>query len=161
MIHYDTQQMKLYSIEAERSLLGNMILYDIVNAVQDSGITAADFYLDKHQVIFEAIVKMQRNYDPIDSVTLSEHLKETGQLDRIGGYEYILALTEATISQHHTKLYCKILKDRSFAREAVKVGNQLVESILSRTESIEPAAAVRTAVDQLSKLQNAEKGITQ
>ena len=157
MIHYDAQQTKLYSIEAERSLLGNMILYDIVNAVQDSGITAADFYLDKHQVIFEAIVKMQRNYDPIDSVTLSEHLKETGQLDRIGGYEYILALTEATISQHHTKQYCKILKEKALARDAVRIGNALVESILSRSSSIGPATAIHNAAVELNKLQNAEK----
>ncbi|MCR5300136.1 MAG: hypothetical protein K6D92_04485 [Erysipelotrichaceae bacterium] len=158
---YFDQDKKLFSVEAERSLLGNMILYDIMNDIQEAGITAADFYLDKHKTIFDTIAKMHRDYDPIDSVTLSERLKETGQLDRIGGYEYILSLTEATISQHHTKQYCKILKDRSFDREVVRIGNQLVESILSRSNSGEPGAAIRTAINQLSKLQNVREGETQ
>ncbi|MBR4122118.1 MAG: replicative DNA helicase, partial [Erysipelotrichaceae bacterium] len=117
-----------YSIEAEESLLGNIMLYDdTMQRVLDGGITANDFYLDKHRRIFSVMRSMYEAKEKIDSVSLSSRLKDYDILDNIGGYDYILRLSSATISSSHTKEYIRIIHDKSLLRQVIQAGNKIVE----------------------------------
>ena len=124
---------RLTDMDSETALLGNMILFDSsVNEAFESGVSAEDFYLDKHKIIFETIRSMHEEHIEIDSVTLSSRLNDEDKLDKIGGREYILKLTESSISSRHTKEYIRIILEKSFRRSRVEVGNQLVEDSLNR-----------------------------
>ncbi|MCR5300000.1 MAG: replicative DNA helicase [Erysipelotrichaceae bacterium] len=117
-----------YSIEAEESLLGNIMLYeDTMQRVLDGGITANDFYLDKHRRIFSVMRSMYEAKEKIDSVSLSSRLKDYDMLDKIGGYDYILRLSSATISSSHTKEYIRIIHDKSLLRQVIEAGSKIVE----------------------------------
>ena len=77
-----------YSIEAEESLLGNIMLYpDAMRQCVDAGVTADDFYLDKHRQIYNLMHSMYENKEKVDTVSLSSRLKDFGVYDKIGGLE--------------------------------------------------------------------------
>ena len=74
-----------YSIEAEESLLGNIMLYpDAMRQCIDAGVTADDFYLEKHRSIYNIMSVMYENKEKVDTVSLSTKLKDFAVYDKIG-----------------------------------------------------------------------------
>lgn len=139
-----------YSIEAEESLLGNIILYDdALRQAIDAGISAEDFYLEKHQSIYNIIISMYENKQKVDSVSLSTKLKDFGIYDKTGGLEYLMQLVNSTISANNTNEYIGIIKNKSLARKVIKVGEEISND----------AYDAKTGIDEM--LENVEKKVTE
>lgn len=127
-----------YSIEAEESLLGNIMLYkDAIRETVDSGITVEDFYLEKHQAIFNIMASMYEHRESIDSVSLSSKLKDFGVYDKVGGIDYLMQLANATISATNTKEYINIIKNKSLARKVIKVGEEISKDAFDSSVSVD------------------------
>lgn len=138
-----------YSIEAEESLLGNIMLYkEAMRETVESGITAGDFYLEKHQSIFNIMSAMYDNKESIDTVSLSTKLKDFGVYEKVGGIDYLMQLANATISATNTKEYINIIKNKSLARKVIKVGEEISKDAFDSSVS----------VDEM--LENVEKKVT-
>ena len=121
-----SQKSMPYSIEAEESLLGNIMLYpDAIREAVDANITAEDFYLEKHKSIYNLMSSMYENKEKVDTVSLSTKLKDFGVYDKIGGLDYLMKLANATISASNTKEYIKIVKNKSLARQIIKAGEEI------------------------------------
>lgn len=115
-----------YSIEAEESLLGNILLYaDAIVDAMENELSSNDFYLDKHQKIFTIMAGMYENHEKIDTVSLSAKLKDYGLFDKIGGIEYLMQLTSSTVGAVNTKEYIRIIKNKSISRQIIKVGDEI------------------------------------
>ncbi len=105
------------NIEAESAILGTMLLDgDSVSSVIDR-ISPDDFYQPGNQKIFSAIGNLFSGGKPIDLLTVTENLLETGELDKIGGPAYIASLTDDTIPQksrlrEHTRIIAEKAKKR-------------------------------------------------
>lgn len=123
-----SQKVMPYSIEAEESLLGNILLYSdaMVEAVEND-LLSTDFYLDKHQKIYSIMSGMFENREKIDAVSLSAKLKDFGLFDKIGGFEYITQLTDSTVGAVNTKEYIRIIKNKSISRQVINVGQLISE----------------------------------
>ena len=138
-----------YSIEAEESLLGNIMLYkEAIRETVDAGITVDDFYLEKHQSIYNLMSSMYENRESIDTVSLSTKLKDFGIYDKVGGIDYLMQLANATISATNTKEYINIIKNKSLARKVIKVGEEISNDAFNASVS----------VDEM--LENVEKKVT-
>lgn len=138
-----------YSIEAEESLLGNIMLYkDAIRETIDAGITAEDFYDRNHQTIFKLMASMYENRESIDTVSLSQKLKDFNEYDKVGGINYLMQLANATISATNTKEYINIIKNKSLARKVIKVGEEISKDAFDSSIS----------VDEM--LENVEKKVT-
>lgn len=138
-----------YSIEAEESLLGNIMLYkEAMRETVDSGITVEDFYLEKHQKIFNMMMSMYEDNKNIDSVSLSSKLKDFDIYDKVGGIEYLMQLANATISANNTKDYINIIRNKSLARKVIKVGEEISKDALDSSVNID------------DMLENVEKKVT-
>ena len=138
-----------YSIEAEESLLGNIMLYkEAIRETVDAGITVDDFYLEKHQSIYNLMSSMYENRESIDTVSLSTKLKDFGIYDKVGGIDYLMQLANATISATNTKEYINIIKNKSLARKVIKVGEEISNDAFDASVS----------VDEM--LENVEKKVT-
>ena len=138
-----------YSIEAEESLLGNIMLYkDAMREAVDSGITVEDFYLEKHQSIYNIMSSMYENRESIDTVSLTTKLKDFSIYDKVGGVDYVMQLANATISATNTKEYINIIKNKSLARKVIKVGEEISKDAFDSSVS----------VDEM--LENVEKKVT-
>ena len=113
------------SIEAEQSLIGGLMLnaqaWDKVADV----VVAEDFYRKDHRLIYTAIGKLIEDGSPCDVVTLSEHLDGRGDLEQVGGLEYLATLANETAGAANARAYAKIIRERSTLRALINAGNEI------------------------------------
>ena len=110
-----------HSIEAEQSVLGALLLSSEVHYhyVIEVGLRAEDFYREKHRLIYESIQALFDESEPIDVVTVTEHLKSRGKLDLVGGGTEIDALTAAVPAVGNLRRYAQIVHDQSLLRRVL------------------------------------------
>lgn len=143
-----SQKVIPYSIEAEESLLGNILLYpESLQETMEAGITSEDFYLEKHKRIFSMVSSMYENREKVDIVSLSSKLKDFDYFDKVGGMDYMMQLANATVSRANTKEYLRIIRNKSLARKIIRAGEDIA------TEGYDG----QSPIDEV--LENAEKKI--
>ncbi len=113
------------SVEAEQALIGGLMLnaqaWDKVADV----VVAEDFYRKDHRLIFEAIGKLVESGSPCDVVTLSENLDVRGELEQVGGLEYLATLANETAGAANARAYAEIIRERSTLRALISAGNEI------------------------------------
>lgn len=132
-----------HSDEAERSVLGSVLLS------RDAMIEIAEivnpemFYKDTHQDIFEAMKSLYENRSPIDVVTVSQWLKKKKDLKKTGGVAYLTDLVNSVPTAAHVVGYAKIVKDYYIKRQMISAGSEMVEMAFdegAETEQVLDAA---------------------
>ena len=122
-----------HSIEAERAVLGAILLnkdaFDAVSSI----VKAEDFYSDNHRVIYEAIVSIVGKNQRADYVLLSEELKKSQKLEAVGGILYLTNLTTDIVDAYNVEDHAKIVRDKAHLRKLIHVANA-VESMAYREE---------------------------
>lgn len=127
-----------YSIEAEQSLLGNIILYpESLQETMEAAIVSEDFYLDKHRRIFSIIASMYEAREKVDIVSLSSKLKDFDYFEKVGGIDYMMELTNSTVSRANTKEYLRIVRNKSMARQIIKAGEEIASEGYDGSVSID------------------------
>ena len=135
-----------YSLEAEESLLGNILLYEeAMQQCVEQGLNSNDFYLDKHRRIFSIMYSMYERKEKIDTVSLVNRLKSLDFFDKVGGMDYILHLTSATISRVNTEEYIRILREKTIARQLIETTSKIGE------ESYHPSTSIEDLLDEAEK----------
>lgn len=125
-----------HDIEAERSLLGSMLISkDACNEILSLAATD-DFYLDSHRLLFEAMQMIDSQNNPVDVTTLTSYLIDKKQLDKIGGVEYLLQLSESVPTTAHSQYYLKILQDKSLLRKLIHQSTQIIENAYDEVDNI-------------------------
>ena len=119
-----------HSLEAERAVLGGLLLdaaawFNVSDVVQ-----AEDFYRPDHRTIFDAIRALATNQKPTDAVTVSEHLDRHGQLADVGGLAYLGTLARDTPTAANVRAYAEIVHERSLLRQLIKTGTEIAPSVL-------------------------------
>ncbi len=126
----DHQSLKVppHSIEAERSVLGGLMLdtdaWDRVSAL----ITGDDFYRTEHRPIFRAMEGLAGQNKPLDIVTLAESLELHGELEAVGGLAYLTELAASTPSASNVAAYAEIVQERSTVRKLIGVAHEIADS---------------------------------
>lgn len=115
-----------YSVEAEQTVLGAMMLDNRVIATVRGKLVAESFFRADHQVIFAAICAMADDRKPVDFVTLSAHAKQAGTLDEMGGIAYLSSLWENTIPTN-ADAYADIVMERALLRSLIAAGGDIAE----------------------------------
>src|ERR1700710_87062 len=105
--------------EAEQSVLGAVLLSDKVHYayVIEEGLRADDFYRERHQVIYQSMLDLYNESEPIDVVTVTEHLRARGALEAAGGPAEIDALTAAVPAVGNLRRYGSIVREMSLLRK--------------------------------------------
>jgi replicative DNA helicase len=117
--------MPPHSIQAERSLLGGLMLDNQTwDSVADR-VTDGDFYRREHRVIYGAIRTLADREQPFDVVTLAETLEQSGELEDAGGLPYLGVIANDTPSAANVKAYAKIVRERSVLRQLISVGTEI------------------------------------
>lgn len=115
------------AIDVEEAVLGALMLEpDAYFKV--SGILNTDsFYKIDHQIIFDVISEMASRSQPIDLRTITQRLKDTNKLEEVGGPVFITRLTSKVASAAHIEHHARIIFDKYFQREIIRVCSQLQE----------------------------------
>lgn len=115
------------NIEAEKSLLGSLLLdKEAITKVADF-LNPPDFYSPKHQDIYKAILKLYEERSPVDLVTLSDELEKNKKLKEVGGASYLTTLANAVPSSAHVVQYGKIIHSRATLRKLISASHKISE----------------------------------
>lgn len=116
-----------HDLLAEQSALGGMLLSKDAVADVIETLKGADFYIPKHELIFEAILSLYSQGEPTDVVAVTDELIKTGELGRAGGADYLHTLTSIVPTAANAGYYAGIVAERSILRRLVDAGTRIVQ----------------------------------
>ena len=115
-----------HSLEAEKSVLGSMLISRDAAELAAEMLSASDFYVPQHQDIFEAMTELVSRAQPVDSVSIVDALERAGKLASAGGLGYIAELSLFVPSAANVSYYINIVEDRSVLRQLIKAGGEIM-----------------------------------
>ena len=122
-------------IEAERSVLGALMLdKNAIIKVADL-ITANDFYSPSHSKIYEAVIELFNRNEPIDILSVTNKLKNKDQLTDIGGSSYLTELINSVPTASHINHYAKIIRDKKVLRDLITASAEINERVFENVEN--------------------------
>jgi len=137
------QRIPPNSIEAEQSVLGAMLLDKEAISVAAEILEGEDFYREVHSEIFQAVVSIFNDGEPVDLITLTDRLKSRKTIEAIGGPAYLAKLMDVVPITHNIGYYAKIVKEKSILRKLIKSSNIIVSKCYDNAE--DPASIVDEA----------------
>lgn len=114
-----------HSRKAEEALLGSLMIAP--ELLPEIVLNSKDFYIVRHQWIFEAMMELDAKKQAVDFVTLSELLEHHGQLQELGGRPYLTALITQSPNSYNAIHYADIVLDKANRRRDLKIANMIVE----------------------------------
>ncbi|HXG55491.1 MAG TPA: replicative DNA helicase [Vicinamibacterales bacterium] len=115
-----------HNLEAEKSVLGAILIDNERFNHAAELIDAKDFFRDAHRRIFDKMVALSERGDAIDFVTLKEELSRAGELDDVGGPAYIASLSDGVPRSANVEYYAKIVKEKSTLRSLIYSANKIL-----------------------------------
>ncbi|MGE4282124.1 MAG: replicative DNA helicase [Clostridia bacterium] len=134
-----------FSLEAEQSILGAMLLDKEAISTVTEIIKSDDFYRGDHKEIFEAMMDLFDQNEPVDLITLTEQLKLRNSIDAIGGIEYLAGVATDIATTANVKYYARIVEEKSILRKLIKASTDIAAM------SFEGGEEVAFIVDQAEK----------
>ena len=147
--------------EVEEAVLGALMLEKDAYSVISDLLKPESFYDHKHQLIFEAIQHLALNQEPIDMLTVTNRLQQSGVLDEVGGAYYIATLTSKVGSAANIEYHARIIAQKSLARQLINYAGKLEMEAFDETTDIEEL--MQTAEGELFQLSqhNIKKDVVQ
>src|SRR3954452_4779768 len=123
-----------HNLEAERSVLGAILLHNDAFNMAAEVIDSNDFFRDAHRRIFDKMVKLAERNDAIDLITLKEELGRSNELDEVGGPAYITALIDGVPRSTNVEHYARIIKEKATLRNLIFSANKILATAYSGEE---------------------------
>lgn len=125
------------NIEAEQSVLGSLMIdKDAIIKIADF-LSPEDFYKNAHAEIYQAMLDIYNNREPIDILSLSARLEEIGQLEKIGGRSYLTTLANSVPTSSHVVHYAKIVQKKSTLNRLIKAATEIAQMGYEEGEEIQ------------------------
>lgn len=123
-------------IELEEAVLGAMMIDkkgvdDVIDILQPDA-----FYKESHKHIFEAIVQLFTETQPIDLLTVSAQLKKNGKLELAGGDFYLIQLTQKISSSAHIEFHSRIILQKFIQRSLIRISSEIIEESYDETTDV-------------------------
>jgi replicative DNA helicase len=115
-----------HNLEAEKSVLGAILIDNAAFNHAAELIGARDFFRDAHRRIFDRMVALSERGDVIDFVTLKEELSRGGDLEEVGGPAYIASLADGVPRSSNVEHYARIVKEKSTLRNLIFSANKIL-----------------------------------
>jgi replicative DNA helicase len=128
-----------HNLEAERSVLGAILIQNDAYNTAAELVHPEDFYRDAHRRIFDKIIALAERQSAVDFVTLKEELARAGELDAVGGPAYIASLVDGVPRATNVEYYAKIVKEKAVLRKLIGAANTI---LLDAYEADQDAAEI-------------------
>ncbi|MEK9926776.1 MAG: replicative DNA helicase [Halieaceae bacterium] len=121
-------RMQPQSIEAERSVIGGLLLAsDAWDSIAEL-VSASDFYRPEHRAIFRQIAALVDRNEPVDVVTVADRLHATGELEAAGGHTYLSELAETTPTAANIRAYASAVHQRAVLRKLIGAAQDIADT---------------------------------
>ena len=122
-----TERIPPHNDEAERSVLGAVMLdrdalFDVMEVLNPE-----DFYSEIHAEMFDAVRDLYRRSEPVDSVTVKDELQKRKKLAMVGGPAYIASLSAGVPSTANAISYARIIREKSVLRKLIRASDEIME----------------------------------
>jgi replicative DNA helicase len=144
------------SVEAERSILGAILLDNHAYNEAAEKLRAEDFSLDSHRRIYGRMSELIDAQRAVDIVTLAEELARRKEVESVGGVAYLASLTEGLPRRPSIEEYVRIVKDKSLSRQLITICGSAITRAIDQSED---ALAVLDSAES-GLLEVSERGIT-
>ena len=124
-----------YNLEAERSVLGCILIDQVVQSDIIGELKEDDFLVDSHRKIFSAMREIFNLNQPVDIVTLADNMQKNGTLDSVGGIDYLTMLTGVVPSSANYKQYLDLVIRDGVLRRLIDGSNKIIENASSSKNS--------------------------
>ncbi|MFH6993568.1 replicative DNA helicase [Flavobacterium sp. FlaQc-48] len=123
-------------LDLEEAVLGAMMIDkkgvdDVIDILQGDA-----FYKEAHKYIFEAIVQLFTETQPIDLLTVSTQLKKNGKLELAGGDFYLIQLTQKIASSAHIEFHSRIILQKFIQRSLIRISTEIIEASYDETADV-------------------------
>jgi len=120
----------------EEAVLGAIMLSkDALTVVIDT-LRPESFYVDAHQAIYKAMVRLFERTQPIDLLTVSEELKKTAELEKVGGPYYLVELTNRVASSANLEYHARLVAQKFIQRELIRVSTEVIKDAYEDTTDV-------------------------
>src|SRR5580700_6718893 len=144
------------NIDAEKTILGAILLDNAAHSETAEKIEADDFSLDSHRRIFLRMTDLMNSQRAVDIVTLAEELARNKEVESVGGVAYLASLTEGLPRRPVIEEYIKIVKDKSLLRRLMGICSAAIARAADQSETaLEVLGAAESSLMEVT-----EKGIT-
>jgi replicative DNA helicase len=146
-----------HNLDAEQSVLGAMMVSKAAldPILGEARLRSEDFYRGRHATIYAAIQELYERNEPVDALTVAEHLRALGKLEEVGGQDVINSLAAATPVPGNAGHYAQIVKQNSMLRRLLGAAQQIQQSVQGREG--EPQDLVEQAEVLLFNVARAEQ----
>src|SRR5579864_8222052 len=140
------------NVEAERSILGAILLDNFAYNQADEHLRVEDFSLDSHRRIYSRMMDLAESSRPIDMITLIEELDRHKDLQPIGDVAYVSSLVEGVPERPSIEHYVKIVRDKALLRGVISVSSTAIARASDQSDSAEDVLSdTEAAIFQLSE----------
>ena len=115
------------NIDAEKSLLGAVLIDEETLADISEHVKPKDFYDKRHATIFSGMTRLYERHKPVDLLTLSDELKKKDELDIVGGSAYLTELTNYVPTAAHAEAYAEMVALKAVRRRLIKASSMISE----------------------------------
>ena len=113
------------NLDAEASILGGVLLEnDAINTVIEM-VNSDDLYRESHRKIYRAMVELWNSNEPVDLITLSDHLKVKGELEAVGGSAYLAELASQVPTAANIAYYARIVREKAILRHLIRTSTDI------------------------------------
>jgi replicative DNA helicase len=144
------------NVDAERFVLGSILLNQDVYFQVAGAVEPEDFSLEKHRRIFARMKDLYDRGEKIDRVTLANELMKQGQIESVDGFSYLVSLDEGLPALSNLDSYIRIVKDKATLRKLIFSAQKVIDRCLIGEE--EPDEILAGAEESLLKLGEARSG---
>jgi len=115
------------NIDAEKSLLGAVLIDEETLADISEHVTIKDFYEKRHSIIYGGMMSLYEKHNPVDLLTLTDELKRKKELDIVGGSAYLTELTNYVPTSAHAEAYAELVAQKAVRRRLIKASGDISE----------------------------------
>jgi replicative DNA helicase len=140
-----TLKLPPQNLDAERQVLGSMLIdAEAIERVLEH-IEASDFYTKANQIIFNAVLELNRQGNSADLITVSDYLQAQGLLNNVGGTSALASLVDTIGSSANVEAYAKLIREKAVLRKLIHVGTSMIE------ESYKGATSIQELLDSVER----------
>ncbi|MFD2672184.1 replicative DNA helicase [Marinicrinis sediminis] len=124
------------NVEAEQAVLGAILLDSDSLVTVMERVQTDDFYRASHQLIYEAMVELAEEQEPVDLVTVTSRLQDKKQLEESGGVSYLTQLANAVPTAANVDHYASIVEEKSLMRRLIRTATHIVSEGYASAEDV-------------------------
>jgi len=133
----DKAKLPPQDIDAEKSVLGALLIdKDAIIKIADI-LSSADFYKPSHMFIYDAVIDIFERREPIDILSVTSRLKEKDKIKDAGGTHYLTELVNSVPTAAHVENYAKIVREKKILRDLINTSAEITETAFAQSDEID------------------------